>query len=461
MTPGAALRVLLIGLGSLTAPLDTAVNIAFPSITGHFDLPVAQIQWVVICYVLTYGSLMLVMGRIGDLFGHVAVFRAGLLWSAAAYLLCAFSPSYEWLLFFRFLQGIGAALVISCGLALVTAQCPESMRARMLGIYTLMFAAGGVIGPSLGGILVQLTDWRAVFWFRAPLALATLILLYHLPSPPRPAEREPFDLAGAGLLVLAMSTLLLAINQARHLGSGEPRAILLAVVALASLIGFVLRSGRAERPIIDLRYFRSAIFSIGVLGNVLINLAGFSVLLFVPYYLARIGGFSTGVAGFILAAGPVGSMLGAPLAGWLSGKLDPLRIALAGAALVGIGLFAIAHWGVGTGSALLVLALIVQGVGVAFNQVAYADIVTGTMPRQDRGVAGSLSMVTRTLGVVMAASLLSPLFQNLEASAADRGATALDGFLASFGVTFTVAASLPVVVLVANLLHVGARTRPV
>src|SRR5215469_4982614 len=114
MSARQVLRVLLVGVGTSVVPLDTAVNIAFPEITGSFGLPIQAIQWVVICYVLTYSSLMLAFGRAGDVWSHGRVFRIGLLWSGMAYLLCASAPGYGWLLFSRFLQGIGAALIVSC-----------------------------------------------------------------------------------------------------------------------------------------------------------------------------------------------------------------------------------------------------------------------------------------------------------------------------------------------------------
>jgi MFS family permease len=117
MTPRHALRVLLVGLGTSVVPLDTAVNIAFPDITASFGLQIEAIQWVVICYVLTYASLMLAFGRVGDIFSYGRVFRIGLLFSSAAYLLCGIAPSFGWLLFCRFLQGIAAALFRSRSVA--------------------------------------------------------------------------------------------------------------------------------------------------------------------------------------------------------------------------------------------------------------------------------------------------------------------------------------------------------
>src|SRR5947207_8375151 len=206
------LRLVLVGLGISVVPLDTAVNIAFPDITGSFGLPIAVIQWVVICYVLTHAGLMLAFGRVGDMWSHGRVFRAGLLWSVVAFLLCAVAPSFGWLLFFRFLQGIAAGLIISCAPALVTSLYPEARRSHALGIFTMMFALGSAVGPLIGGALVARWGWPAVFWFRAPIALVALLFLRDLPHPGQSDRTERFDVPGAVLLALGLVALLLAIN---------------------------------------------------------------------------------------------------------------------------------------------------------------------------------------------------------------------------------------------------------
>ena len=171
MTARQWLRLTMIGLGTSVVPLDSAVNIAFPDITGSFGLPIEMIQWVVICYVLTHASLMLAFGRLGDVFGYGRVFRAGLLWNGAAFLFCAAAPSFGWLLFCRFLQGIGAALILSCAPALVTGLFPEDRRSRALAMFTMMHALGSAGGPLLGGLLIDFWGWPSVFWFRSPIKI--------------------------------------------------------------------------------------------------------------------------------------------------------------------------------------------------------------------------------------------------------------------------------------------------
>src|ERR1043166_5964825 len=378
-----AAQALVVGLGTAVVPLDSSVNIAFPAITRGFGLATADIQWVVICYVLTYTALTLALGRIGDIYGHARVFQAGLIWSTVALALCALAPSFAALLVCRFLQGIGSALILSCGAALATSAYGETRRSRALGVYTMMFAAGLTLGPWFGGALVERWDWPAVFAFRVPIAAAALLLSRGLPAP-KPAAREPFDLLGAVLLAGALASTLLAFNR-----SGELAAVPLALVALAAFASFFRHEARCRNPIIDPSVFRLPGFAVLNLANVLINLAAFAVWLLVPFYLTRATDLPLAVSGAILATASVGMAVAAPVAGRIVGRVAAAHLALAGAVLVGLGLLLIATWQRGTPAAWLVATLLLQGAGHGVFQPAYTDIVTATIPPAHPGAAGT------------------------------------------------------------------------
>ena len=194
-------------------PLDSAVNIAFPDITGSFGLPIAMIQWVVICYVLTHAGLMLAFGRIGDIWGHARVFRAGL--AVERHRLSAVRGGAELsagCCSRGFLQGIGAGLVISCAPVLVTSLYPEARRSHAVGDLHADLSLGLGAGPLIGGVLVARWGWPAVFWFRAPIALAGLMLWRGLPRAAAGGSGERFDIAGAVLLATGLVSLLFAVN---------------------------------------------------------------------------------------------------------------------------------------------------------------------------------------------------------------------------------------------------------
>ena len=239
--------LLIVGLGTLVVPLNSAVNIDFSAIVARFGLPIPMIQWIVIAYVLTQTSLMLTFGRVGDMFGYRRIFLFGTAISTVAFIACALAPTYPALLAGRVAQGVGAGLILSCGPALATSLFPEAMRTQVLARYMMMFGIGGALGPSVFGLLVERFGWSAVFSFRAPIAAAAFALAWTLPRPVR-GEREPFDAGGGALLALALSFMLLALNRLRPPG---PETAALTVLAAAGFVLFYRQERRAAKPIID------------------------------------------------------------------------------------------------------------------------------------------------------------------------------------------------------------------
>ncbi|MEX2616998.1 MAG: MFS transporter [Alphaproteobacteria bacterium] len=445
------LKFSVIGFGTLVGPLDSAVNIAFPDITSDLDIPLPSIQWVVICYVLTYASLLLVFGRLGDLFGHQRVFRYGLALCAVSFLFCAWAPELEWLLVARVLQGVGTAMVISCGPALATGLFDETMRARMLGAYTVVFGLGAAIGPSLGGLLVETWGWPAVFWFRFPISVIVLVLSFFLHMPVRERATGAFDLMGAVLLVLSLGLLLFLLSQLRGAGLPPLAMALLGAGTLAAFAWFVVHERRVPAPIIVLGVFRNVDFTLVNLTNIAVNLTAFSIMLLVPYYLTRATSLPITASGVILACGGFGTILAAQLGGNLAHRVGASRIALAGGMCVAMSVFGIGFWPYDAPAAVMVGALILNGIGLGLFQVSCLDLVTAVLPRADRGVAGSLVMVTRTVGVMLGASLLSLLFVTMEQGAAAGGAE--NAFLSGFQSTFRYTGGLLALFLLASCLR--------
>ncbi len=438
-------QVAMIGLGTAAVQLDSAVNIAFPAITQGFALSIGDIQWVVICYVLTYASLLLALGRIGDTIGHALVFRIGLIWSAASLLLVACAPNFASMLVFRCLQGVGAALVLSCGAALVISFYGEERRSRALGVYTMMLSLALMVGPLLGGALTAAWDWPAVFWFRIPIALAALLMFRGMPATPQRQSSDRFDVLGGVALVLGLVAMLLALNRIRELS-----AVWFAVLSVAAFAAFVYRERRAVRPIIAVDLLGRPDFALLNLGSVLAYLAGFTIWLLVPYLLARVPGYAMAWNGAILSAAAAGSVFAAPIAGRIVGRrVSAEHLAVAGAAAIGAGLLWISLWTEQTTTIVRIAGLFLQGVGLGLFQLAYSDIVTAALPLRDRGVAGSLVMLARMLGSVIAASLILMVFEILNRD---------HGFVEAFQRTFQLAAALAFVA--AMLLAVSSRIRP-
>jgi MFS family permease len=417
----------IVGLGASLAPLDIAVNVALPAITAHFRLALGDVQWLVICYVLVYGSLMLVCGKLGDLFGYRLIFRIGLAVSAVGCAACAMAPDWPLFLWARASQGIGTALALSCTPALATSVYPPQQRLKALAGFSMAMSLAAIVGPVLAGILIELWGWPAVYWVRVPIALATLALSGLLPAP-QPQSR-PFDAWGAIGLASCMSTLLLAIVLSQRPAAPGWLVAALFAAALALLAAYVRRSSHVAEPIIRPALFGDAAFAVPNFMNVLANLAGFSILLLTPYYLVNVLKLSALLSGVVLALAFVGSLAGAPLATRLEPRLGRRTTAFVGVALVGLGLLPLGFTGQATPVAVVALLLLVEGLGQGLLNVAYTDLVTDTLPERDRGVAGSLALLTRTLGVVSGASVLTALHAH----------AAADGFLAGYRFAFTAA----------------------
>jgi len=390
--------------GSLLGPLDSSVNIAFPDITEKFGIEVETIRWVIIPYVATYGCLMLVFGRLGDLFGHLLVFRIGLVASMVSYGLCGLAESFEWLLVFRVIQGVATAMLLSCGPALATGLFDENLRPRILGAYAMTYGLGTALGPSLGGILVEAWGWPAIFLFRVPIAVIAFLLLVGrvLPSLPKDARTT----------------------------------------------GWIGISGNTAR---------NPAFVIVNATNIVVNFTAFSVMLLVPYFIAQPYTPSLSVGGAIMATGPLTMMFSAQAAGYLIPVFGANRLAFIGALSVGIGIYSVSLWSGDVAIIWMMLSLAIFGFGWGLFQTSSFEMVSAALPRSQRGVAGSLVLVMRMFGVVLAAYFLMLFFTDSFENA--RAANAPNAFLEGFQVSFEFAGLVLLGFLLLTLLRPGVWLR--
>ena len=377
----AALGLAAVCAGGLCAPLDTAVNVAFPAITAAFDLSPREIQWVVIPFVVAQSLFSLLFGRLGDLHGHRRVFATGLVMCVLTHTAIGFVPSYGWMILMRVLQGIAVGLAVSCAPAIATSLYPEHDKRRVLSIYVTSYAAGFAAGPLAGGVLVDWLGWPGVFWLRAPLALVVLLAL-------------PWVLGGATPPVSG--------GHAPAAPPGQtPAASGHAPVAPGHAPAAPVQPARAPSGLT--RALRQPPFVALQSASIVINLACFVILLRVPYALAAWPGLGTSAAGVLLAAYPLGSLAGSFATGRLRVPVSSGVLSVAGMAIAGAGLLCTAASLPAQAPWLLACALAFTGAGLGAFQVAQMDATTSMLPAADRGVAGSLVNVTRLLGILAGA----------------------------------------------------------
>lgn len=432
----ATLGLWAVGIGTL-GQVDSSVNIAFPAITAWFEIDVGAVQWLVIAYLLPMSGFVLVFGKLGDLYGHRQIFMAGLLVSLFAQFLSGFALSYGSLLCLRVLQGLGFGMILGSGPALATFLVDEDVHTRVLSMYTMTFGAGMAAGPIIGGLVIDVWGWQAVFWYRAPLAAIAFSLLVVVPDQTQARRHPKLDIAGAFLLVALLGSLLFILNLLQH----STINWLLVVVLLFGLgvcsAAFVYQESRAPEPIIRLEVFRNADIALLQIASIAINFAGFAVLLLFPFYLADETELSPSIAGVILAMSPLGMAVAGLLGTRLVSKVSATQLTLASPFLTATGLIAIGGLPPTLSILFIVPPMFAVGAGLGLFQFAFTDRAIAAMSRSDRGVAGSLFMVTRLVGTVAGASGISWLFQALTEGGLGQGMAPGSGdFLTGFQITF-------------------------
>lgn len=432
------LALSIIGLGASIAPLDFAVNVVFPAMTAFFGLEPADIRWAAICLVLTYGSLMLVFGALGDRIGHLRVFRSGLALAVVAFSMSTWAPSFTVLLLGRVLQGIAVALVLSCAPALATRVFPESDRTVALGAYGSLIAGAGVLAPLIGGISLLTIGWQGVFAIRIPLMALALLACGWLAGQLRPQDKrleasprssatnkpmpETPAVRGAqlippgarfshiGWLALGMALLLLVPPLLGELGRAQGQVIGGAAL-LCGLLGatltwrFSLEQKHRSEPFLPAAVVRNRPFWLIQCAAVLIQFASFAVPLIAPFALLGELGHSALLSGVLMAIWALGTLAGSAAAPALTRRWGSARCAQAGVWLGLAGLSMVALWAQLPGLFWMVMSLLVQGFALGLFQVAYGDQVIASLHVESRGIAGSLTMVTRTIGLVFGASI--------------------------------------------------------
>jgi predicted MFS family arabinose efflux permease len=356
-------------------------------------------------------------------------------------------------------QGVGTALVLSCAPALATLLVDESRRTQALGAYSGALSFAGIAAPLIGGASIAVLGWSGVFWFRVPLALAALVLmpvLVRLKQPPAARSLRTFQPGGPCLLAIGIGCLLLTPS----LVSSDASPWMPALAGTGFLAAFALHQSRAHAPMLPPAVLRDPAFVAPNLASILVHFVGFAVPLLVPYQLARIGGLAATEIGAVIALSPAGMLLGSVLAVPLARRAGSNASAWVGGVLVAGGGAALALCASSQPGLPIMASLLLHGTGLGLFQVAYTDSMVAALPRHARGVAGSLTMVTRTFGVVTAAAALTGAVDLLERRRIAAGDSATAALAAALETVFGFASAvLGMVFLAGWLLGLAACSR--
>jgi EmrB/QacA subfamily drug resistance transporter len=396
-------------LGSAVVMLDgTVVNVALPSIGRDLEAGVDGLQWTVSGYLLTLSSLILLGGSLGDRFGRRRLFVIGVIWFAAASLLCGVAPNLQLLIAARVLQGIGGAMLTPGSLAILQASFHPDDRAQAIGAWSGFGGIATAVGPFLGGWLIQAASWRWIFLLNLPLATAVvLVALRHVPETSDPESVKELDFPGAILAVLGLGGTSFALIEGPTIGFGAPLTLLAAIVGVLSLVAFVFVEARSKHPMLPLSLFKSRQFTGANLVTLAVYGALSAVIFLLVVQLQQVVGLTPLQAGVATLPMTVMLLLLSARMGKLAQRIGPRIPLTVGPLTAAVGVALMVRIDQGSSYLLDVFpALVVFGLGMSITVAPLTATVMGAVESRHAGLASAVNnAVARAAGLIAVAVL--------------------------------------------------------
>ena len=409
-------RLILVSvcIGQIIVGLDQrAITVALPTLTTTFHAAFTTIQWTILVYDLVLVGLIITMGRLGDLFGRRRLYSIGFVIFVTASSLCGLSQTTGQLIFFRAVQALGGSMIAANGRAIVSVNLPPEERGRALGLTSTAFHIGFLLGPSVGGFLIDTIGWRWIFYINLPFSLYGAYLAWKVVPETRIKEKTAIDIPGALLLLLSNGLFIYAIDQLPRVGWQHPQFFLSVSLSIIALLFLLRVEAKAPTPILTLSMFRNRLFSAGILSLFLIAGTLSAINFLLPFFLQNLMGYSPSQVGWIIVADSVIIMILAPIAGSLSDRFGSRLLCTTGCAIVAVAQFFLATLDPNASLLRIMLPLIVWGVGWAlFNAPNQSSILGAVSPEKIGAAAGMIATTARTggaMGVALSATLFGYL----------------------------------------------------
>jgi EmrB/QacA subfamily drug resistance transporter len=455
-----------VALGSFLPSVDFgSVNIALPTIGEEFGKTIPTVQWVTLGYVVALSTMLLPAGRLADVYGRKKVYILGFAVFASTSTLAGLSPNLWGIIGLKVASGVGIAMIMANGIAILTTTFPASERGKAVGSHMVILACGTALGPVIGGVLVGTLGWRSVFFVNLPIAVmgvavAALVLdAKRLSIHRADGQKASFDGVGAVLSAGVVLLMLLGLGNGSRAGWGSP--LIVGSLGSSALLaaGFVMWEGRARSPMLDLRIFQSRTFSLGSVTAFVSFIGAASVWFLMPFFLQGALGYSPGQAGLIMIANVGCTAVTGAMGGWLSDRYGQKRFVVTGAALCVGGLFMMSRFSTDSSLGLVVPALALQGCGMGMFVSSNQSAILGATAPSRYGVASAFINLNRNIaqntGVAVATAIVAGTMASMGFEARLGPGSEVSGAAGAFteGITrvYMVAASIFAAVLAVTL----------
>ena len=389
---------------------NTVVNVALPSIQRDLGVDISKLEWVVTGYALTFAALMLIGGKLADMFGRRLIFVAGIVVFTLASLACGLADSGTVLIAARIAQGAGASLMNPASLSIITATFPPKQRGTAIGIWAGVSAMALAIGPLAGGLLTEHLSWHWIFFVNIPVGIAGVVASFLLIDESRDESAvQAFDVPGLATSALGLFSLTYGLIEANTYGWGSPRIVGAFAIAVISLASFILLERHQRVPMLDLTLFKSRTYVGANFVLLLVALAMFGVFFFVSIYMQNVLGYSAVQAGAAFLPMTLLIILIAPQAGRLADKIGSRVLMTGGMTLVSLQLLIFSRLDESSSFWNLLPGLLIGGVGMSLTMTPATAAAMKAVPRDKAGVGSAVLNAFRQVGGSIGVALMGAI----------------------------------------------------
>lgn len=388
---------------------NTILNVALPTLVRDLHASASQLQWMVDAYVLVFAGLLLTAGALGDRYGRKLALYVGMGLFGIGSIASAWSGSANALIATRALMGVGGAAIMPSTLSILTNIFPPKERGRAIGIWAAVAGLGIVIGPVLGGYLLDHFWWGSVFLINVPVVITAIVAGFFLVPESKDAEARPLDPVGALLSIAGLTALLYAIIEAPDKGWGSGGILASFAVAVLFLGFFLFWELRTRYPMLDIRFFENPRFSAASMSITMVFFALFGSIFLLTQHLQFILGYTPLQAGVRLM--PVATLVvAAPLSARLAEKLGSKIVVAAGLTIVAAALFLLSTVSVTSGYGHVALAISILGLGMGLTMTPATESIMGSLPLGKAGVGSAMNDTTRQVGGALGVAVLGSIY---------------------------------------------------